>query len=338
MAFFHTYGELYGTVYAHHPTTATDGHDSRVREAWYGELMQQRSHEQRMNAGAPHVEKITGLTVWPGRLGGRIPVEDAKPAYPGAEHNYPRTLDVFWPRLSDKQWLLVAATVRPHAHHLATATSHDAMLRILDLAYSLEVNLLPTLSEISNSDCPCRSRKSVCEHIAALIERYAQSLDHEPLTLLLLNGCAPTDFFALVDDPEHPSAQPYYRPESLSRPTIDAGGLFFRRQWHAAPPLPPLPAVPAERATAGPLPDLSDPAHQFLARAAAERAAGLLHQATRRGRNPVADPVSRLTPERDAARVAAADGTGRHAETGPGPGGPGASESTPSGAPSSMEG
>lgn len=305
MVFFRTYGELYGTVYVHRATTATDGQDRRVREAWYRELMQQRRDEQRMNAGVPYVEKIIDLTVWPGRLDGRIPVEDAKPAYPGADHNYPRTLDVFWPRLSDEQWLLLAGAARPHAHQLATATSHDAMLRILDLADSLDVNLLPTLSEISNSDCPCRSRKAVCEHIAALIECYARTLEHEPLTLLLLGGCAPIDFFALVDDPEHPSAQPYYRPESLSPPTIDARNLYYRRQWHAAPPLPLLPALPTEPAAAEPLPELGDPAHQLLARAAADRAADLLSQALRSRRNPLVDPVRRLTPERDAARLAA---------------------------------
>ncbi|MGW6144445.1 hypothetical protein [Streptomyces sp. NPDC055140] len=306
MVFFCSYGDLYGTVYVHRATTAGDDRRiGRVREAWYGELMQQRRDEQRMNAGAPYVEKITGLTVWPGRLGGRIPVEDAKPAYPGAEHNYPRTIDVFWPRLSDEQWLLVAAAARPRAHHLATATSHDAMLCILDLAYALDVNLLPTLREISNSDCPCRSRKSVCDHITALIECYARTLEHEPLTLLLLGGCAPTDFFALVDDPDHSSAHPYYRPESLLSPTRDARNLYDRRQWDADPPLPRLPAPSTEPTGAGPLPELSDPAHQLLACAAAERAADLLGQALRRRRYPLVDPVRRLTPERDAARLAA---------------------------------
>ncbi|MEU6071955.1 hypothetical protein ABZ864_47935 [Streptomyces sp. NPDC047082] len=308
MVFFRTYGELYGTVYVHRAAPANDGDDrsvGRVREAWYGELMQQRRDEQRMSAGVPYVEKITGLTVWPGRLGGRAPVEDAKPAYPGASSNYPRTLDVFWPRLSDEQWLHLAATARPHAHHLATATSHDAMLRILGLADNLDVNLLPTLSEISKSDCPCRSRKSVCEHIAALIEYYARSLEHEPLTLLLLGGCAPTDFFALVDDPEHPCAQPYYRPESLTDPTIDARNLYDRRQWQADPPLPPLPAVLAKPTAAGPRTELGDPARQLLARAAADRAADLLSRARRRRRNPLVDPVRQLTPEQDAARLAA---------------------------------
>ncbi|QDN54169.1 hypothetical protein [Streptomyces sp. S1D4-20] len=306
MVLFRIYSELYGTAYAHRPTTnaAGDGQDPRVREAWYGELMQQRRDEQRMRAGWPHVERITGLTVWPGRLNGRMPMEDAKPAYPGAASTYPRPLEVFWPRLSDEQWLLLAATARPHAHQLATDASHDAMLRILNLADSLDVNLRPQLSEIRSADCPCRSRKSVCEHIAALIECYARTLEREPLTLLLLNGCAPTDFFAIVDDPEHPSAQPYYRPESLSRPTTDAGALFYRRQWHTAPPLPPLPALSTELADAGPLPELSDPAHQLLARSAADHAADLLRRAVRRRRNPVADPVRRLTPEQDAARLA----------------------------------
>ena len=308
MVFFRTYGELYGTVYAHSPATAAEGGDrrvGRVREAWYGELMQQRRDEQRMNTGMPYVEKITGLTVGPGRLGGLIPVEDTQPAYPRANHGYPRTLDVFWPRLSDEQWLRLAAAARHHAHELATDTSHDAMLRIFGLADSLGVNLLPTLSEISNSDCPCRSRKVVCEHIAALIECYARALEHEPLTLLLLGGCAPIDFFALVDDPEHPSAHPYYRPESLSDRTVDARNLYYRRQRHTAPPLPPLPAPPTAPAAAGPRTELGDPAHQFLARAAADRAADLLGQALRRRRNPLVDPVRRLTPEQDAARLAA---------------------------------
>lgn len=302
---FSTYGELYGTVYAHHPTTATAGDDRRVREAWYGELMQQRRDEQRMNIGAPYVEKITGLTVWPGRLGGLVLLEDAKPTYPGAEHNYPRTLEVFWPRLTDEQWHLLADATRPHAHQIATATSHDVMLRIIDLAtYALGVTLLPTLSEINNSDCPCRSRKSVCGHLAALIESYARTLEHEPLTLLLLAGYAPTDFFALVDDPDHPSAQPSYRPANLSDPTIDARNLYYRRQWHTAPPLPPLPSPPTE-AAAGPRTELYDPAHQPLARAAADRAADLLSQALRRRRNPLVDPIRRTTPEQDAARLAA---------------------------------
>ena len=307
MVFFRTYGELYGTVYAHRPAPASEGDDRHVgpvRAAWYGELMQQRRDEQRMNAGAPYVEKITGLRVEPGRVGGLILIEDAKPAYPGAD-DYPRTLDVFWPRLPGEQWLLLAAAARAHAHHLATDTSHDAMLRILDLADSLGVNLLPTLGEISNSDCPCRSRKSVCEHIAALIECYARTLEHEPLTLLLLGGCAPTDFFALVDDPEHPSAQPYYRPESLSDPTIDARNLYYRRQWHDDPPLPPLPAPPTAPTAAEPRAELGDRAHQLLARAAADRAADLLNQALKRRRNPLVDPVRRLTPEQDAARLAA---------------------------------
>ncbi|MGW3932332.1 hypothetical protein ACWECC_30155 [Streptomyces microflavus] len=312
MTAFHHYGELYGTVYAHQPTTPTDGDgdDRRVREAWYGELMQQRRDEQRMNTGTPYVEKITGLTVWPGRLGGDLYIEDAKSLYDRVDPNYPSPIEVFWPRLSDEQWLQLAATGRPHAHQLATESGHDAMLRILDLAHSLDVYLLPTLNEISNSDCPCRSRKRVCEHIAALIECYARTLEHEPLTLLLLAGCAPIDFFGLVDDPDHPSAQPHARPKKLSSPTIDARDLYSRRQWHTAPPLPPLPTPPTESAGIASLPELSDPTHQLLARAAADRATDLLSLALRRRRNPLVDPVRRLTPEQDAARLAAHQSTG----------------------------
>lgn len=316
MVFFRTYNELYGTVYEHRAATPTDDDDRHVgpvREAWYGELMQQRRDEERLNSGMPYVGDITGLEVWPGRLGGLILLdEDAEPAYPGLAHGYPRTLDVFWPRLSDEQWLLLAAAARPHAHQLATDSSDDAMLRILDLASGLDVNLLPTFREIKTSDCPCRSRKSVCEHIAALIECYARTLEPEPLTLLLLGGCAPTDFFALVDDPEHPSAQPYYRPESLPTPTIDARNLYYRRQWHAAPPLLPLPAPPTQPAAVS-LPDLGNPAHQLLARAASARAADLLSQALKRRQNPLVDPVRRLTPERDAARLSAHQSPAEHA-------------------------
>lgn len=307
MAYFHTFGELYGTAYTHHPTTGAGEHgrDSRVRDSWYGQLLQQRRDDQRMRAGWPHVETITGLTVWPGRLTGRMPMEEAKPAYPGADSTYPRPLELIWLRPSREQWLQLAFAARPHAHELATASSHDAMLRILELADRLEVNLLPRLTEVQDSDCPCRSRKNVCEHLAALIECYARTLDDEPLTLLLLGGWAPTDFFAVVDDPEHPSAQPYYRPESLSDPTIDARSFYHRRQWHTAPPLPPLPAPPTEPAAAGPRSELTDPAHQLLARAAAHRAADLLSQALRRRRNQLVDPIRRMTPEQDAARLAA---------------------------------
>ena len=116
MAFFQTYGELHGTAYVHHPPiadAADDGQDSRVRDAWYGELMKQRRDEQRMNAGRPHVEKITFLTVWPGRLGGHMRMEDVKPYYPGADTNYPRSLAVLWPPLSTEQGLLLAAAARP---------------------------------------------------------------------------------------------------------------------------------------------------------------------------------------------------------------------------------
>ncbi|WP_327309758.1 hypothetical protein OG730_41305 (plasmid) [Streptomyces sp. NBC_01298] len=313
MVLFHTYEELHGTVYVHRPTTATAGDDHRVREAWYGELMQQRRDEQRMNAGMPFVETITDLTVWPGRLDGLIPVEDVQPAHPGAGYAHSRTLDVFWPRLPGEKWLLLAAATRPHAHHLAASTSHDAMLHIIDLAFSLGVSLLPTLSEISNSDCPCRSRKRVCDHIAALIEYYARTLDHEPLTLLLLGGYAPTDFFALVDDPEHLSAQPYYRPESLPTPAADARDLYYRRQWHAAPPLPALPRPSPEPRGSASLPDLGDPGYQVLARGAATRAADLLSQALRRRRNPLVDPVGQLTPEQDATRLEAFGNPGKAA-------------------------
>ncbi|MFD6464881.1 hypothetical protein [Streptomyces goshikiensis] len=308
MVVFHTYNELYGTVYVHHLTTATaeDGPPARsVREAWYRELMQQRRNQQRMRAGMPFVEEMTDLTVWPGRLGSRLYIEDAKSLYVRADPNYPSPIDVFWPRLPDEQWLQLAATARPHAHQLATESSHDAMLRILGLAHSIDVCLLPTLNEISNSHCPCRSRKSVCDHIAALIECYARTLEHEPLTLLLLGGCAPTDFFALVDNPDHPCAQRHYRPERFSVPTIDARNLYYQRQWHTAPPLPPLPTPPTEPTAAGLRSDLADPAHQLLARAAAGRAANLLSQALRQRRNPLVDPVGRLAPEQDAARLAA---------------------------------
>ncbi|MEU5437254.1 hypothetical protein AB0G73_28285 [Streptomyces sp. NPDC020719] len=306
MIIFHTYNELYGTVYAHRPTTAADGQDRRVREAWYGELIQQRRDEQRMSAGWRQVEQVTHLTVWPGRLSGHMPIQNADSLYVVASpSSSPRPLDVFWPRLSGEQWLLLAATARSHAHQLATGSSHDAMLRILDLTDSLDMSLLPGLSEIRSTDCPCRSRKKVCEHVAALIECYARTLVHEPLTLLLLAGCAPTDFFAIVDDPGHPSAQPHYRPESLVPPTTDARALFYRRQWHTTGPLPPLSARPAEPAAPGPPATPGDPAHQLLARCAADHATDLLRQAARRSRNPVTDPIRRLTPEQDAARLAA---------------------------------
>ncbi|MFE1781116.1 hypothetical protein ACFW9F_00615 [Streptomyces sp. NPDC059506] len=207
MVYFTHCGELYGTVHTHRATTQADAdgrHVGPVREAWYGELIQQCRDEQRMNAGKPYVEKITELTVEPGRLGGHILIENAKPAYLGDDHNYLRAIDVFWPHLTREQWLLLAAAARPHAHQFATVTSDKAMLRILDFAtYALGVTLLPKLSEISNSDCPCRSRKSVCEHIAALIEYYARPLEHEPLTLLLLGGCAPTDNLTWIRSKPH---------------------------------------------------------------------------------------------------------------------------------------
>jgi uncharacterized Zn finger protein len=302
MVFFHTHSDLYDTAYAHSPTTATDGQDHRVREAWYGDLIDRRSDEQRLAAGQPHVEEITRLTVWPGRLSGLVPLADAKPAYPGATNNYPRPINVTWPRLADDQWLQLADAARPHAPGLAAGSSHDAMLHLIDLAHRLDLYLLPQLSEISSAECDCRSRKTLCEHIAALIERYARSLDHEPLTLLLLGGCAAGDFFAILDDPEHPSTQPYYRPKSLEQPHTHAR---YRWQWDTPPPLPPLPVPPAVTDGPGQLSEISDPAHQLLARAAADRAADLLRQAVRGGRYPVADPIQRLSPGKDANRLTA---------------------------------
>jgi hypothetical protein len=62
--------------------------------------------------------------------------------------------------------------------------------------------------------------------------------------------------------------------------------------------------LPAPHSTCTPS-ELGDPAHQLLARAAAARASDLLSQALRRRRNPLVDPVRRLTPERGAARLAA---------------------------------
>ncbi|WP_457511599.1 hypothetical protein [Streptomyces sp. TE33382] len=112
-----------------------------------------------------------------------------------------------------------------------------------------------------------------------------------------------------MDDPEHPSTRPYYRPERLSAPAIDARNLYYRRQWHTAPPLPPLSSSPEPTAD-GPQTELGDPAHQLLAHAAADRAADLLSQALRLRRNPLVDPVRRLTPEQDAARLAAYQSSG----------------------------
>lgn len=316
---FTTYGGLYGTAYVHHVADAggSGGGATRgVRAAWYGALMPRNRDAQHLIAGASLAERVTGLTVWPGHLSGRVPVQDARPAYAGADPDYPRSVVVSWPVVSDAEWRLLAAAARPHAHRLAEASGRDAMLRILELADSLGVVLLPALGEIIESDCPCRARRSVCKHIAALIECYSRSLEHEPLTLLLLAGRSPADYFALVDDPDHPSAQPRYRPEQLTEPTTDARDLYYRRQWRAIPALPPLPTPPApagpttdDPAAAGPRPGPGARAQQVLARAAADRAANLLHQALQPRRNPLADPVRQLTPKQDAARLATSYGS-----------------------------
>ncbi|MFK0142633.1 hypothetical protein [Streptomyces murinus] len=157
----------------------------------------------------------------------------------------PRTaVVVHIPVLDHEQWHDLTTIARPLSARLARLPAEGVLRELIETGARCGIRLLPDLEQC-HTTCDCSSRAAVCKHGAVALLQTARCLDTMPLALLTLRGRSATDLFAGMQDPDHPSLRPRYRPASTPCPPMSSAETAYDRWQHSAhPPLPPLPLPP----------------------------------------------------------------------------------------------
>ncbi|MFD4210517.1 SWIM zinc finger family protein, partial [Micromonospora tulbaghiae] len=150
--------------------------------------------------------------------------------------------------LDHGQWHDLTVITRHLTDRLARLPAEEVLQEITSTGARNGIHLLPTLDQCHTS-CSCSSRSALCKHAATALLQVARYLDTMPLVLLLLRGRSPVDFFAGLQDPDHPSLKNSHTPRHLPSPPATPAQTAHD-QWErvAQPSLPPVPALP-ERPT-----------------------------------------------------------------------------------------
>ncbi|NBM21090.1 hypothetical protein, partial [Streptomyces sp. GC420] len=152
------------------------------------------------------------------------------------------------PVLDHGQWRDLTVITRHLAGRLARLPAENVLQEIAVAGARNGIRLLPALDQCRAS-CGCSSRSALCKHAATALIQVALCLDAMPLVLLLLRGRSPVDFFADLQDPDHPSLH-HHGPRNLPLPPVTSAHIAFDEGEHAArPPLPPVMSPPEQPAT-----------------------------------------------------------------------------------------
>ncbi|MFH9818379.1 hypothetical protein [Streptomyces sp. NPDC017230] len=185
------------------------------------------------------------------------------------------------PVLDHGQWRDLTVITRHLSDRLSRLPAEDALQELVVAGARNGLRLLPALGQCRAS-CGCSSRSALCKHAATALIQVARCLDAMPLVLLLLRGRPPVDFFAGLQDPDHPSLQHHDHRHAPLPPVTSAHIAFHDGEQATRPPLPPVvsppekPAVPVVRAVGG----FADHSLAGLAGDTARRAHSLLRTLT----------------------------------------------------------
>jgi uncharacterized Zn finger protein len=208
------------------------------------------------------------------------------------------------PVLDASQWRDLALITRHLAGRWAHQPADDVLIEITEAGARNGIHLMPTLDRCEAS-CPCASRADLCKHAATALYQVARAVDAQPLALLLLAGRAPTDFFAALKDPGHPSLQ---RPPLPRYPVVSAHDAYASWELTTQPSLPsPLAPPPAPKPPESvAMPGTDAEAMGLLAADTAQRAHTLLLSLiSSPGPAQQSAPIAPADPREDAARLAA---------------------------------
>ncbi|KOV37232.1 SWIM zinc finger family protein [Streptomyces sp. H036] len=188
---------------------------------------------------------VTHLVLEPGTI--RCWINDNTGPAPASRAYVPQphpTIHI--PVLDHGQWHDLTVITRHLTDRFARLSAEDVLQEITSTGARNGIHLLPTLDQCRTS-CSCSSRSALCKHAATALLQVARYLDTMPLVLLLLRGRSPVDFFAGLQDPDHPSLHaPRHLPSPPATPAQTA-----HDQWErvAQPSLPPVPALPEQPTT-----------------------------------------------------------------------------------------
>ncbi|MCZ1012108.1 hypothetical protein [Streptomyces lydicus] len=218
------------------------------------------------------------------------------------------------PALDHAQWHDLTTITRPLAARLARLPAEEVLSELVGTGARCGIHLLPKLDQC-HVVCGCSSRTAVCKHAATALLQTARCLDTMPLALLALRGRAAHDFFAGMQDPEHPSLHPHYQPGRYPHPpVISAETAYNRWQRSPRPSLPMLPLPPEHPAAPVPpgMPGADGRALADIATATSGYAHALLQTLTTTTLPGVvaqtaAEPVTHLAGEAPGPSAAAAD-------------------------------
>ncbi|MFJ4003822.1 SWIM zinc finger family protein [Streptomyces sp. NPDC090023] len=174
------------------------------------------------------------------------------------------------PVLDHGQWRDLTAITRHLTDRLARLPAEQVLQEITSTGARSGIRILPALDQCQ-AFCSCSSRSALCKHAVTALLQVARCLDEMPLVLLLLRGRSPVDFFAGLQDPDHPSLHDHGARHLPSPPTTSAQSAHDRWERALQPLLPPVPALPEWPATPG-LPAVAGLAEQSLAEVAADTA------------------------------------------------------------------
>ncbi|MDR3083892.1 MAG: hypothetical protein LBV60_23745 [Streptomyces sp.] len=223
---------------------------------------------------------VTHLVIEPGTI--RCWVNETTSPAPASRAYVPQpSPTIHVPVLDHGQWCDLTVITRHLAERLARLPAEDVLQEITSTGARNGIRLLPTLDECRPS-CSCSSRSALCKHAATALLQAARCLDAMPLVLLLLRGRVPVDFFAGLQNADHPSLRSHGLKSVPLPPVTYAQTVLDEWERAARPSLPPVwpppeqPATPVLPVVGG----LDGQALAGLAAESAQRAHSLLHALT----------------------------------------------------------
>ncbi|MFF2652916.1 SWF or SNF family helicase [Streptomyces sp. NPDC058045] len=271
--------------------------------------------------GLARAGAVGAVSVRPGRITAIVRERD------GSAHR----ADVLLHRLDDEGWRRFLGMAVERAGHVAALLEREMPPQLVADAAEAGLELLPGIGELE-PECECGAWDH-CAHTAALSYQMARLVDEDSFVLLLMRGRGEGQLLDALRTLHDRQAEAVAHTEDGGAAQAAQDGVEAAAVLAAERDLPPLPDLPPDPELpglpppldmeTGPAADVEVPAVEFLGRAAAVTAYGLLatlraaHIPVGSGLHEAAAGRAGLTEHEDAVRLAAA-GRGRPA-TEPGP-------------------
>ena len=201
--------------------------------AWVRALEQAGSgYESRLPRGRTYARKghVHELQLRPGHIAARVV----------GSHGELYDVDIAVRKLADSEWEQVADAIASKASHLAALLDGELHPGVVDDAAAVEVDLLPSASEL-RPDCSCPDWAEPCKHAAAACYVAAEEIDRDPFALFLLRGKSRDELVSLVRS-RRAAASGSVAADAAARPSgVDAAAAWRgHRLDDSLAPLPHL--------------------------------------------------------------------------------------------------